>query len=72
VQTLFKTFHRKKSTRQSIDAELELIPDLFRFYGFLLSGELLLISGSSAAFMVVLIFLFIIGLIMTIVSVKSR
>jgi len=71
VQTLFKTFHRKKSTRQSMMLSWSLFLIVSILWIFIIWG-IVANFWSSAAFMVVLIFLFIIGLIMTIVSVKSR
>jgi hypothetical protein len=71
VQTLFKTFHKKRSTRQSMMLSWSLFLIVSILWIFIIWG-IVANFWSSAAFMVVLIFLFIIGLIMTIVSVKSR
>lgn len=71
VQTLFKTFHRKKSSRQSMMLSWSLFLIVSILWIFIIWG-IVANFWSSAAFMVVLIFLFIIGLIMTIVSLKSR
>jgi hypothetical protein len=71
VQTLFKTFHKKRSSRQSMMLSWSLFLVVSILWIFIIWG-IVANFWSSAAFMVVLIFLFIIGLIMTIVSVKSR
>jgi|WetSurMetagenome_2_1015567.scaffolds.fasta_scaffold11779_3 hypothetical protein len=71
VQTLFKTFHKKRSSRQSMMLSWSLFLVISILWIFIIWG-IVANFWSSAAFMVVLIFLFIIGLIMTIVSVKSR
>lgn len=71
VQTLFRTFHKKRSTRQSMMLSWSLFLIVSIIWLFIIWG-LVANFWSSAAFMVVLIFLFIIGLIMTIISVKSR
>ena len=71
VQTLFKTFHRKRSSRQSMMLSWSLFLVVSILWIFIIWG-IVANFWSSAAFMVVLIFLFIIGLIMTIISLKSR
>jgi hypothetical protein len=71
VQTLFKTFHKKRSTRQSMMLSWSLFLIVSILWIFIIWG-IVANFWSSAAFMTVLIFLFIIGLIMTIISVKSR
>jgi hypothetical protein len=71
VQTLFKTFHKKRSTRQSMMLSWSLFLIVSILWIFIIWG-IVANFWSSAAFMIVLIFLFIIGLIMTIISVKSR
>jgi len=71
VQTLFKTFHKKRSSRQSMMLSWSLFLIVSILWIFIIWG-IVANFWNSAAFMIVLIFLFIIGLIMTIVSVKSR
>jgi hypothetical protein len=71
IQTLFKTFHKKRSTRQSMMLSWSLFLIVSILWIFVIWG-IVANLWSSAAFMVVLIFLFIIGLIMTIISIKSR
>lgn len=71
VQTLFKTFHKKRSSRQSMMLSWSLFLIVSIIWIFIIWG-IVANFWSSAAFMVVLIFLFIIGLIMTIISIKSR
>lgn len=71
VINLFKTFHKKKSTRQSLLLSWNLFFVVSIIWLFIIWG---LLAGfwTSASFMVVMIFLFIISLIMTIIAVKSR
>lgn len=71
VQTLFKTFHKKRSSRQSMMLSWSLFLIVSIVWIFIIWG-IVASLWSSAAFMVVLIFLFIIGLIMTIIALKSR
>lgn len=71
VQTLFKTFHKKRSTRQSMMLSWSLFLIVSIVWIFIIWG-IVANFWNSAAFMVVLIFLFIIGLIMTIIALKSR
>jgi len=71
VQTLFKTFHKKRSTRQSMMLSWSLFLIVSIIWIFIIWG-IVANFWNSAAFMVVLIFLFIIGLIMTIIALKSR
>jgi hypothetical protein len=71
VQTLFKTFHKKRSTRQSMMLSWSLFLIVSIIWIFIIWG-VVANFWSSAAFMVVLIFLFIIGLIMSIIALKSR
>ena len=70
VINLFKTFHRKKSTRQSLLLSWNLFFVVTILWIFIVWG---LLAGfwTSASFMVVVIFLFIISLTMTIIAVKS-
>lgn len=71
VINLFKTFHKKKSTRQSLLLSWNLFFVVTIIWLFIIWG---LLAGfwTSSSFMVVMIFLFIISLIMTIIAVKSR
>ncbi|MDZ4713372.1 MAG: hypothetical protein SGI89_13765 [bacterium] len=71
VISLFKTFHKKKSTRQSLLLSWNLFFIVTIVWIFIIWG---LVAGfwSSASFMIVVIFLFIISLIMTIIAVKSK
>ncbi len=71
VQTLFKTFHKKRSSRQSMMLSWSLFLIVSILWIFIIWG-IVANFWTSAAFMIVLIFLFIIGLIMTIISIKSR
>lgn len=71
VITLFKTFHKKKSTRQSLLLSWNLFFIVSIIWIFIIWG---LVAGfwTAASFMIVVIFLFIISLIMTIIAVKSK
>ncbi|MBK9229123.1 MAG: hypothetical protein IPL67_19185 [Ignavibacteria bacterium] len=71
VITLFKTFHKKKSTRQSLLLSWNLFFIVTIIWLFIVWG---LVAGfwTVASFMIVMIFLFIISLIMTIIALKSK
>ena len=71
VKTLFRTFHRTKSTRQSLLLSWNLFFIVTVIWVFIIWG---IIAGmwSSAAFMTILIFLFIVSLIMSIIALKSK
>lgn len=71
VLTLFKTFHKKRSTRQSLLLAWNLFFVVSIIWLFIIWG---LVAGfwTSSAFMVVMIFLFLISLIMTIIAIKSK
>jgi len=71
VITLFKTFHKKKSTRQSLLLSWNLFFIVTIIWLFIIWG---LVAGfwTIASFMIVMIFLFIISLIMTIIALKSK
>jgi hypothetical protein len=71
VQTLFKIFHKTKSTRQSMLLSWNLFFIVCIIWLFIVWG---LLAGfwSSSAFLTVIIFLFVISLIMTITAIKSR
>ncbi|HEY5122097.1 MAG TPA: hypothetical protein VIK14_00015, partial [Ignavibacteria bacterium] len=71
VQTLFKIFHKTKSTRQSLLLSWNLFFVVSIIWVFIVWGILAGLWNSSA-FLTVIIFLFIIGLIMTITAVKSK
>lgn len=71
VQMMFKTFHKTRSTRQSMLLSWNLFFTLSIVWLFIIWG----IVGefwSSAAFMVTMIFLFIVSLVMVLISVKSK
>jgi membrane-associated HD superfamily phosphohydrolase len=71
VKTLFKTFHKTKSTRQSLLLSWNLFFIVTVIWIFIVWG---IMAGlwSSAPFMTVLIFLFIVSLIMSIIALKSK
>lgn len=71
VLTLFKTFHKKRSTRQSLLLAWNLFFVVSIIWLFIVWG---LVAGfwTSSAFMVVMIFLFLVSLIMTIIAVKTK
>ena len=71
VQTLFRTFHKTRSTRQSMLLSWNLFFIFAIIWIFIIWG-IVASFWSSEAFMVVLIFLFIVSLIMLIISLKSR
>lgn len=71
VQMMFKTFHKTRGTRQSMLLSWNLFFTVSIVWLFIIWG----IVGefwSSAAFMVTMIFLFIVALVMVIISVKSK
>lgn len=71
VINLFKTFHKKKSTRQSLLLSWSLFFVISIIWVFIVWG---LLAGfwTTASFMIIVIFLFIISLIMTIIAIKSK
>jgi len=71
VLSLFKTFHKTRSTRQSLLLAWNLFFVVSIIWLFIVWG---LVAGfwTSSAFMVVMIFLFLVSLIMTIIAVKSK
>jgi hypothetical protein len=71
VQTLFKTFHKTRSTRQSLLLSWNLFFIVSIIWIFIIWG---IVAGfwGSGAFMVTMIFLFIVSLIMLIIAVKSK
>lgn len=71
VIILFKTFHKKRSTRQSLLLSWNLFLIVSLIWIFIIWG-LVASYWIHASFMIVMIFLFIISLIMTIIAVKSR
>jgi len=71
VQTLFRTFHKTRSTRQSLLLSWNLFFIVSIIWLFIIWG-IVAEFWNESAFMIVLIFLFIISLIMTIIAVKSK
>jgi membrane-associated HD superfamily phosphohydrolase len=71
VVTLFKTLHKKRSSRQSILLSWNSFFLISVIWIFIIWG---LAAGfwTIATFMIVMIFLFIISLIMTIIALKSN
>lgn len=71
VITLFKTFHKKRSTRQSLLLSWNLFFIVTLIWIFIVWG---LVAGfwSVSSFMIVMIFLFIISFSMTIIALKSK
>lgn len=71
VQMMFKTFHKTRGTRQSMLLSWNLFFTVSIVWLFIIWG----IVGefwSSAAFMVTMIFLFIVSLVMVLISVKTK
>jgi hypothetical protein len=71
VQTLFRTFHKTRSTRQSMLLSWNLFFMFTIIWIFIIWG-IVASFWTSEALMVVLIFLFIVSLIMLIISLKSK
>ncbi|MFZ1322744.1 MAG: hypothetical protein WAT71_14400 [Ignavibacteria bacterium] len=71
VINLFKTFHKKKSTRQSLLLSWNLFFIVSIIWIFIVWG-IVAAFWTYPSFMIVMIFLFIISLIMTIIAVKSK
>ncbi len=71
VQTLFRTFHKTRSTRQSLLLSWNLFFVVSIIWLFIIWG-IVAEFWNESAFMIVMIFLFIISLIMTIIAVKSK
>jgi hypothetical protein len=71
VKTLFRTFHKTKSTRQALLLSWSLFFTVTIIWLFIVWG---IAAGlwSSAPFMTILIFLFILSLIMCIIALKSK
>lgn len=71
VATLFRTFHKTKSTRQSLLMSWSLFFIISVIWLYIIWG---VVAGftSSAAFIVTMIFLFIISLVMLIIAIKSK
>jgi membrane-associated HD superfamily phosphohydrolase len=71
VMTLFKTFHKKKSTRQSLLLSWSLFFIVSLIWIFIVWG---LVAGfwTVSSFMIVMIFLFIISFSMTIIALKTK
>jgi hypothetical protein len=71
VQTLFRTFHRTRSTRQSLLLSWNLFFVVLIIWLFIVWG-IVAKFWISSPFMIIMIFLFIISLIMTIIAIKSK
>ncbi len=71
VMTLFRTFHKTRSTRQSTLLSWNLFFIVSVIWLFIIWG-LVADFISSSAFMVTMIFLFIISLITTLIAIKSK
>jgi len=71
VQTLFRTFHKTRSTRQSLLLSWNLFFVVSIIWLFIIWG-IVAEFWNESAFMIVMIFLFIISLIMIIIAVKSK
>jgi membrane-associated HD superfamily phosphohydrolase len=71
VQMLFKTFHKSRGTRQSMLLSWNLFFAVSIVWLFIIWG-VVAEFWTSAAFMVTMIFLFIVSLVMLIISVKSK
>jgi len=71
IQTLFKVFHKNRSTRQSLLLCWNLFFLVSLFWIFIVWG---ILAGlwNSGAFIVVIIFLIIISLIMLLTAIKSK
>ncbi|MBV6479427.1 MAG: hypothetical protein HGGPFJEG_02200 [Ignavibacteria bacterium] len=71
IINLFKTFHKKRSTRQSLLLCWSLFFVVSVIWIFIVWG---LFAGfwTASSFMIIMIFLFIISLIMTIIAIKSK
>lgn len=71
VQTLFRTFHKTKSTRQSLLLSWNLFFLVSLIWGFILWG-IVANFWTSTAFFVSMIFLILVNLVMLIISIKTR
>jgi membrane-associated HD superfamily phosphohydrolase len=71
VMTLFRTFHKTRSTRQSTLLSWNLFFIVSVIWLFIIWG-LAADFISSSSFMVTMIFLFIISLITTLIAIKSK
>jgi membrane-associated HD superfamily phosphohydrolase len=71
VNTLFRTFHKTRSTRQSLLLSWNLFFVVSIIWLFIIWG-IVADFWNSSAFMIVMIFLFVISLIMIIIAVKSK
>jgi hypothetical protein len=71
VATLFRTFHKTKSTRQSLLLSWSLFFIISVVWLYIIWGVVAGFS-TSAAFIVTMIFLFIISLVMLIIAIKSK
>lgn len=71
VINLFRTFHKKKSTRQSLMLSWNIFFIITVIWIFIIWG-ILASLWSSSSFMIVIIFLFIVGLITILIALKSK
>ncbi len=71
VINLFRTFHKKRSTRQSLMLSWNIFFIVTVIWIFIIWG-ILASLWSSSSFMIVIIFLFIVGLITTLIALKSK
>ena len=71
VQTLFRTFHKTKSTRQSLLLSWNLFFLVSLIWGFILWG-IVANYWTSTAFFVSMIFLILVSLTMLIISIKTK
>ena len=71
VINLFRTFHRKRSTRQSLMLSWNIFFIVTVIWIFIVWG-ILASLWSSSSFMIVIIFLFVVGLITTSIALISK
>ena len=71
VINLFRTFHKKRTTRQSLMLSWNIFFLVTVIWIFIIWG-ILASLWSSSSFMIVIIFLFILGLITTLIAIKSK
>lgn len=71
VQSLFRSFHKKFSTRQSMALSWSLFALVSIIWVFIIWGIVAKL-WISAAFMTVIVFLFIVSLILLVIAIKSK
>lgn len=71
VQSLFRSFHKKFSTRQSMALSWSLFSLVSIIWIFIIWGIVAKL-WISAAFMTVIVFLFIVSLILLVIAIKSK